>query len=222
MNREFAVHSFFFIVFISTPDCPKSRVKCNVFFFWQSPPKQCAWIIAWMRCASYKKVSERECKSWRIYTAKKMTYILNEINLQDFSLFVPKGTHTHDAVTWMRALAEHKSCTVSQTAANEMAKFFRFIHNNKHVITWTSNIIQSLNCAQQSIRTADFISFPFFPHSLSHSLSLPTVPFSTQCRKTIKIQICKSTLFHNKNNCIFAQPWDFVCFSATVRCWCHS
>lgn len=65
------------------------------FFFWQSPPKQCAWIIAWMRCASYKKVSERECKSWRIYTAKKMTYILNEINLQDFSLFVPKGTHTH-------------------------------------------------------------------------------------------------------------------------------
>lgn len=30
-------------------------------------------------------------------------------------------------------------------------------------------------------------------------------PKRTQCQKTIKIQICNSPLFHNKNNCIFVE-----------------
>lgn len=50
------------------------------------------WIMGWMRCARARhiksKVNQRECKSWWIYTAKKMTYILNEINLWDFSFFI--------------------------------------------------------------------------------------------------------------------------------------
>lgn len=48
----------------------------------------------------------------------------------------------------------------------------------------------------------------FFFHSFFIFLVRPT-----QCQKTIKIQICISPLFHNKNNCIFAKPSDFVCVS---------
>lgn len=67
------------------------------------------------------------------------------------------------------------------------------------------HIIQCLNAASPLTHTD---AHHFFFHSFFIFLVRPT-----QCQKTIKIQICISPLFHNKNNCIFAKPSDFVCVS---------